>query len=109
MPEHFSKHKRLMVLSLERLNRVNYGLSLFYYKGLKPIFLIKIGLQVLLHRLPALFVLVDTFVIMLYFLKIDVRNQVTELLLGVLVLWLLLSGAEVWRKRSDNREFLGHA
>jgi hypothetical protein len=109
MPKDFSKHKRLMVLSLERLNRVNYGLSLFYDKGLKPILLIEIGLQVLLHRLPALLVLVDAFVIMFHFLQIDVRNQVAELLLGVLVLRLLLGGAEVGRKRSDDRQFLGHA
>ena len=84
-----------MVLSLVCFYRVNYGLSLINDNGLKPILLVEISLQVLLHGLPALLVLVDALVIMLNFLKVDVCNQITELLLCVQVLWLFLGGTEV--------------
>lgn len=69
-----------MILALVSGDARDDSIDLVYDDLLQPVLLVEIGVQILLHRLPLLLILVHTFVVMLDFLKVNVSDQIFDLL-----------------------------
>ena len=77
-----------MISVLIVCDRLNNSVSLINHKALQPVFLVKVSIEILLHRLSTLLILIDAFLIVLSFLQVNVFDQITNLLESICALGL---------------------
>jgi hypothetical protein len=84
MAKHLAEELDFVVFVLVGFDCLNNRSRLINDNVLKPILLREISLEILFHRLPTLLILMYTFVIMLHFLQINIRNKISHLLLSII-------------------------
>lgn len=79
IPEYFAEQTYFIVFFLISFDAIDDSLGPFNDQLLKSVPLIKVSIHVLFHRFPSLFVF-NALIVMLPFLKVNVIDQIFQLL-----------------------------